>query len=665
MLSKCKISVAKTAGFCFGVDRAIKIVYNKLDIRNNIVTLGPIIHNRNVVDDLKAKGVEPVELDDVKAGQTVVIRSHGVSREVYDILEHRGAEVIDATCPYVAKIHKIALEKSEEGYTVLIAGDGNHPEVMGIRGHCMGESYVFNSCDDFENLVKRIDFSQKMLAILAQTTYNRNVWKELLPLFERYLPNATVFDTICSATSRRQAEAEELAKKADLMVIVGGKHSSNTLKLKSICDEYCKCVLVENAQELRELGLDLNGANFIGISAGASTPGYIIKEVQVTMDELVNNVDVNVDEEFNLEAIDKTLKKIYPGAKVEGTVESVDDAEVIVDIGTKHTGYVPLNELTDDPSKKPSDIVSVGDVIDLIVLKTSDTEGTVILSKRKVDAVLGLQKIKEAAENDEILEGVVTKVVKGGVLVTSNGVKVFIPASQAAPRRDFDLNELAKETVKFKVIEVKEGKQSAVGSIRAVAKEEKAAAQAKFFETAQVGAEVEGVVKSITDYGVFVDLGGVDGLVRRADLSWNRIKHPSDVVAIGDTVKVTIKDIDPETKKVSLTYKKDEENPWEIFKANYAEGQTVKATVVSITSFGAFAQIIDGIDGLIHISQIANQRVDNVADILSEGQEVECMITEIDADKKRISLSIRALLPDEDEEEYDESAEDTQAEDAE
>lgn len=667
MLKSCKIFVAKTAGFCFGVDRAIKIVYNKLDNRNNIVTLGPIIHNRNVVDDLKAKGVVPAELDEVREGQTVIIRSHGVGRDVYDILEQKGAEVVDATCPYVAKIHRIAQERSEEGYIVLIAGDGEHPEVMGIRGHCKGESYVFNSCDDFENLVKRVDFSQKKLAILAQTTYNRSVWKQLLPMFERCLPGAMVYDTICSATSKRQAEVEELARKADLMVIVGGRHSSNTLKLKSICDRYCKSVLVENADELRELDLDLNGANFIGISAGASTPGYIIKEVQVTMDELVNNVDVNVDEEFNLEAIDKTLKKIYPGAKVEGTVVSVDDTEVIVDIGTKHTGYVPLSELTDDSSKKPSDIVSLGDAIDLIVLKTSDTEGTVILSKRKVDAVLGLQKIKEAAENDEVLEGVVSKVVKGGVLVACNGVKVFIPASQAAPRRDFDLNELAKATVKFKIIEVKEGKQSAVGSIRAVAKEEKAAAQAKFFETAQAGSEVEGVVKSITDYGVFVDLGGVDGLVRRADLSWNRIKHPSDVVSIGDNVTVTIKDIDPETKKVSLTYKKDSENPWEIFKANYAEGQTVKATIVSITSFGAFAQIIDGIDGLIHISQIANQRVNNVADILSVGQEVECMITEIDTEKKRISLSIRALLSDDaddysDEAEYDDSADETTAE---
>ncbi|MBR1739009.1 MAG: bifunctional 4-hydroxy-3-methylbut-2-enyl diphosphate reductase/30S ribosomal protein S1 [Ruminococcus sp.] len=659
MLRNCKIFVAKTAGFCFGVDRAVKIVYNNLDNRNNVVTLGPIIHNPNVVDDLKARGVFPVEPEDVRAEHTVIIRSHGVPREVCEKLEKTGAELIDATCPFVSRIHKIAGERSAEGCTVLIAGDADHPEVIGIVSHCLGESYVFNSCDDFENLVKSVDFSKKKVAILSQTTYNKSIWKELCVLFERYLPEAVVYDTICNATSERQQEAESLAKKADLMVIAGGRHSSNTLKLKSICEKYCKTVLVENADELKKCNIDLTGANFIGISAGASTPAYIIEEVQHTMSELLNNVD----EEFNFEEeLEKTLKKIHTGMKVEGVVEEVGDTEVTVNIGTKHTGYVPLSELTDDPSKKPSDVVSVGDTIDLIVLKTSDNDGIVTLSKKKVDAVIGFQKVVEAKENDSVLEGVVTNVVKGGVLVSANGVKVFVPASQAAPRRDYDLNELLKQTVRFKILEVNEAKQRAVGSVRAVAKEEKAAAQAKFFETAAAGAEVEGVVKSITDYGVFVDLGGVDGLVRRADLSWNRIKHPSEVVSVGDKVTVRIKDIDPETKKVSLIYKKDSENPWEIFKANYEVGQDVKATVVSITSFGAFAQIIDGIDGLIHISQIANQRVNNVADILSVGQEVDCRITEIDTDKKRISLSIRALLADDEQEDYEDEADETEAE---
>ena len=646
MLTNCKICIAKTAGFCFGVDRAVKIVYNKLDNRHNVVTLGPIIHNRNVVADLEARGCKAVELSEVKKDNTVIIRSHGVGQAVYDALEEIGAEVVDATCPFVERIHKIAHEKSSQGYIVLIAGDALHPEVQGIRGHCVGESYVFNGCEEFENLVKSEDFSEKKVAILAQTTYNNRMWKSCCEEAKRLLPDALIFDTICNATAERQREARELAKKSDVMIIVGGKQSSNTHKLKAVCDEYCPCYLIENASELGNIDLSL--AKFIGISAGASTPAYIIKEVQQTMSEILNTID----EEFNFEEeLEKTLKKIHTGMKVEGVVTAINNGEVIVDIGTKHTGYIPVSELTDDPTKKPEDVVSVGETVALIVLKTNDQEGIVTLSKKKVDAALGFEKIVAAKEADAILEGVVTNVVKGGVLVATNGVKVFVPASQATPRRDFDLNELVKTTVKFKILEVNEAKQRAVGSIRIVAREERDAARAKFFESVQAGDVVTGEVKSITDYGVFVDLGGVDGLIRRADLSWTRIKHPSDVMNVGDKVEVTIKDIDDETKKVSLVYKKDSDNPWEIFKANYEVGTVCKATIVSITSFGAFAQIINGIDGLIHISQIANQRVNNVADILTVGQEVDVKITEIDLEKKRISLSMRALLPEEETEE--------------
>ncbi len=656
MLTNCKICTAKTAGFCFGVDRAVKIVYNKLDNRNNVVTLGPIIHNRNVVEDLEARGCKAVELSEVRKEHTVIIRSHGVGQAVYDKLNEIGAEVVDATCPFVERIHKIAHEKSSQGYEIFIAGDADHPEVAGIRGHCVGESYVFGSCEEFENLVKKQDFFTKKVAILAQTTYNNRMWKQCCEAAGRLLPEALIFDTICNATSERQREVRELAMKADAMIIVGGKHSSNTHKLKAVCDEYCPCYLIEEASDLGNIDLSL--AKFIGISAGASTPAYIIKEVQQTMSEMLNTVE----EEFNFEEeLEKTLKKIHTGMKVEGIVTAINNGEVIVDIGTKHTGYIPASELTDDPTLKTEDVVKVGEKVDLIVLKTNDQEGIVTLSKKKVDAALGFEKIVAAKEEDAVLTGTVTNVVKGGVLVASNGVKVFIPASQATPRRDFDLNELLKTSVSFKILEVNEGKQRAVGSIRIVAREEREAARAKFFENVHAGDAVTGEVKSITDYGVFVDLGGVDGLIRRADLSWKRIKHPSDVVSVGDKIEVTIKDIDEETKKVSLTYKKDSENPWEIFKANYEEGMVCKATIVSITSFGAFAQIIDGIDGLIHISQIANQRVNNVADILTVGQEVDVKITEIDLDKKRISLSMRALLPEEETEEAEE-IEETEAE---
>jgi 4-hydroxy-3-methylbut-2-enyl diphosphate reductase len=657
MLTDCKIFVAETAGFCFGVDNAVKIVYNELDNRNNVVTLGPIIHNTDVVEDLRSKGAVPLELEQVKKGQTVIIRSHGVGLDVYRKLEEKGVRIVDATCPFVARIHKIACEKSAQGCTVLVAGDGEHPEVIGIRAHCLGESYAFGSSQELEELVRTYDLESKKTVVLSQTTFSRPLWEECRALAEKMLPDAEIFDTICNATSKRQSEVEALAKKCDLMVIVGGSHSSNTQKLFLIASKYCKSIAVENAKSLREMRLDLSGVRSVGISAGASTPAYIIKEVEQTMSELIN------DEEFNWEEeMEKSLKPIHIGKRVTGTVLSVYNTEVYVDLGTKQQGVIPAGELTNDPNLKPEDVVKVGDELDLLVLKTNDQDGVVTLSKKKVDAAAGFEKIVAAKETDEVLTGVVKSVIKGGVLVNCNGVNVFVPASQAAPKRDFDLNELVNQEVSFKILEVNEGRQRAVGSIRVVAREAKAAAQTKFFENTQPGEEVEGVVKSITDYGVFVDLGGVDGLVRRVDLSWNRDKHPSDIVSVGDKITVRIKDIDPETKKISLIYKKDSENPWEIFKANYEVGQTITAKIVSITSFGAFAQIIDGIDGLIHISQIANKRVDNVNEVLTVGQEVECKITEVDLDKKRISLSIRALLPEEAEEEETETEVETEAE---
>lgn len=658
MLRECKIIVAKTAGFCFGVDNALKIVYNKLNSRHNVATLGPIIHNPNVVSDLEEKGVKAISLDEVSAGQgqTVVIRSHGVGRAVYDELEAKGAEVVDATCPFVARIHKLVFEHTKKGGAVLIAGNASHPEVEGITGHAAqgGRVFVFDGESELRKVISENKLEGSEVLLVSQTTYNKAVFEECAGTARELLPGIRTVGTICDATARRQEEARELAKNSDIMVIVGGRHSSNTKKLAEVCSQHCRTLLVETAAELDKK--DFEGAHRIGISAGASTPAYIIKEVQQTMSEMTKTTE---EEVFNFEEeLEKTLKKIHTGQKVEGYIIGIDaNGEVKVDIGTKHTGYIPAGELTDDPTLKPEDVVKVGDTVDLIVLKTSDSDGIVTLSKKKVDAQKGFEKIVEAKENDTALTGVVTNVVKGGVLVSAGGVKVFIPASQATARRDDDLNALLKKTVDFKILEVNEGKQRAVGSIRALLREKRALAQSEFFEKAEVGQVIEGEVKSVTEYGAFVDLGGVDGLVRKADLTWKRIKQPSDVVAVGDKVEVTIKDIDKETGKVSLTMKKDSENPWTIFKSQYEEGQTISAKIVSITSFGAFAQIIDGVDGLIHISQIANKRVDNVSDILKVGDEVEAKIIEINDEQKRISLSIRALLPEEEAEEAAETAE--------
>jgi 4-hydroxy-3-methylbut-2-enyl diphosphate reductase len=431
------------------------------------------------------------------------------------------------------------------------------------------------------------------------------------------------------------------------MIVIGGKHSSNTVKLYDVSAPYCTTYHIENADELNTL--DLFHAEKIGITAGASTPAHIIKEVVTTMDEILNKEMTEEDIDF-AQAIDETFKKLHTGARVKGYVMSVNNSEAIVDLGAKQTGSVPASELTNDPGKKPCDIVSVGDEIDLIVIKVSDQDGMATLSKKRVDEQAGLDKVIKAKEEGAVLTATVSGVVKGGVNVYYEGVRVFIPASQTGLPREASLDALKGQEVSFIILEAPERRKSAVGSIKAVLRKEKEAAKAKFWETAEVGQEFEGEVKSLTSYGAFVDLGGIDGMVHISELSWNRIKHPSQVVSVGDVLKVYIKDLDRENDRISLGYKKTEDNPWEKFKAEYQVGDVVTAKIVSITSFGAFAQIMDGIDGLIHISQLADRRVENVKDVVSVGDEVDVKIIGIDAENKRISISMRALLEDEEDE---------------
>ncbi|MCQ2459893.1 MAG: bifunctional 4-hydroxy-3-methylbut-2-enyl diphosphate reductase/30S ribosomal protein S1 [Ruminococcus sp.] len=650
-----KVTVAKSAGFCFGVDRAVKMVYGELENNTRVATLGPIIHNQDVVNDMNEKGARIIEsVSELEPDETVVIRSHGVGRKIYEEIAEKGNKMLDATCPFVARIHKIVAEKTAEGYFILIAGDKNHPEVQGIVGHCDENYQVFKDVFElnafFEKEYKKI---KKKLAIVAQTTYNIVVWSECINSIPKDDENIVIFDTICNATEARQSDAAELAKGSDIMLVVGGRHSSNTVKLYEVCSRYCKTYHIENSEELKHL--QLPESERIGITAGASTPAYIIKEVESKMAENINLA--NQDEEFDFaQAIDESFKKIHTGEKVKATVVAVNNTEVIVDLGTKHTGYVSLDDLTDDPSKKPSDIVSVGDEIDLVVIKVNDAEGTAALSKRKVDEQAGFEKIVKASEEGTVLEGIVQHVVNKGITLTAFGVRVFIPASLTGLPRGAELEQLLKKKVEFQVIEVTEGRKRAVGSIKAVQAAKRAEAVAKFWETAEVGATYTGKVKSLTSFGAFVDLGGIDGMVHISELSWKRIKHPSEVVSVGDTLEVYIKELDKEANRISLGYKKTEDDPWVIFQSQYEVGSTAKATIVSTTTFGAFAQIIDGIDGLIHISQISTEKVENVKDVLSVGQEVDVKIVDIDTDSKRISLSMRALLEDD----ADETAEDAE-----
>lgn len=650
------VTVAKTAGFCFGVQRAVDTVYQQLKESQltgfpKLYTLGEIIHNPQVVEELRSLGAVAVDsleqllMLEAQANPPVpvIIRSHGVPRSVYTALEQNSIPYIDATCPYVKLIQE-RVQNQPADSLVLIAGDAAHPEVQGIIGHCNATHVTFKSAAELQNLTESRPFLAKMNSILvAQTTFNTSEWQKCVKTAKKLYTNLKIFDTICKATLMRQTEAAQLAEVSDIMIVIGGRHSSNTGKLADICSRCCKTIWVETARELLSGQADevcqIGAGSRIGVTAGASTPVRIIKEVQKTMSEILKEEEMSFEE-----MLDQSFKSTYTGEKVKGIVTGIAPNEITVDIGTKHTGYVPLSELTSDPSLKPEDIVKKGDEIELIVMRVNDVEGTVMLSKKRLDAQAGFEKVMAAAGTGEVLSGTVTDVVKGGVLAVTEGVKVFIPASLSGVSKNDSLDQLLKQKVDFVIREVNEKRHRAVGSIKDVLKEQKKALEEKFWSEVEVGKRYQGVVKSLTSYGAFVDLGGVDGMVHISELSWLRIKHPSDVVKVGDVLDVYVKDIDTENKKISLGYKKTEDNPWEVLKRDYQIGDVVTAKVVSMTAFGAFAQIIPGVDGLIHISQISTERINKPQDVLTIGQEVQVKITDIDFEKKRVSLSMKALL---------------------
>lgn len=669
------LTVAKTAGFCFGVRRAVDTVYEQLEripstSSPKLFTLGEIIHNAQVVEELDSLGAVAVdslekllELEEQLSQQNrpyipVIIRSHGVPKKVYEALDSRSIPYIDATCPNVKRIQKI-VEEQPEGTLVLIAGDAVHPEIQGIIGHCNVTCVTFTSAKELAEFTENHANLSKMNSVMvAQTTFNTSEWQKCVETAKNLYTNLKIFDTICKATLMRQTEAAQLAEVSDIMIVIGGRHSSNTQKLSDICSRFTKTIWVETARELlsgqADVVCQIDAGSRVGVTAGASTPVRIIKEVQKTMSEILKEEEMSFEEMLN-----QSFKSTYTGEKVKGIVTGIAPNEITVDIGTKHTGYVPLSELTNDPSLSTEDIVKKGDEIELVVLRVNDVEGTVMLSKKRLDAQAGFEKVMAAAGTGEVLSGTVTDVVKGGILAVTEGVKVFIPASLSGVSKNEPLEQLLKQKVDFVIREVNEKRHRAVGSIKDVLKEQKKVLEDKFWSEVEVGKRYQGVVKSITSYGAFVDLGGVDGMVHISELSWLRIKHPSDVVKVGDVLDVYVKDIDVENKKISLGYKKTEDNPWEVLKRDYEVGSVVTAKVVSMTAFGAFAQIIPGVDGLIHISQISNERINKPQDVLTIGQEVQVQITDIDFEKKRVSLSMKALLENNAQEEAAEASEET------
>ena len=724
-----EIKIAEKAGFCFGVDRAVKIAYecpDKYEGRK-IYTYGMLIHNRDVNETLTQKGIICAEsIDEIPCGSVAIVRAHGITSDEYSLMAQKDIEIVDATCPYVKRIHTIVKREFESGRQIVIVGDKNHPEVKGINGWCQNSAVIVSDAENMDGILCKS--SKTPVSIVAQTTIRRENLKKVSEILKKHFTNANFFDTICNATAERQLAAAKLAAECEMMFVLGGKNSSNTEKLYEICREECpQTYKIENAKELNELShLLKKNILKVGVTAGASTPDSVIKEAKLTMTEIANEMNF-------AEALEETLKPLSTGDIVKGVVIGITPTEVQVDIDGKYDGIIPFAELTNDTSADIKSLVSVGDEVDVFVVHVSDRDGVVTLSKKKIDAEKGLRELEADFENATVLNGRIVEIVKGGVVTIAKGVRVFIPASEAAERFVEDLGSLLNTEAAFRIIKMdrdRRGRLRVVGSIKSVAKEisDKKAAEfwasaevnkkytgvvksltnfgafvdlggvdglihiselsdirikhpsevvkvgdtievyikelnkdenrvslvkelkevkeAAFWAGAEVGKTYNGVIKSLTSFGAFVDLGGVDGLVHISELSWDRIKHPSEVVKVGDTLEVYIKDINEETKKISLGHKKEEDSPW--FKAtkDLNVGDNIKCKIVRILPFGAFAEVAPHVDGLIHISQIANTRIAKPSDVLNIGDEVDAQVVEINNETKQIGLSMKVLLPD-------------------
>ena len=644
------VTVAKTAGFCFGVQRAVDMAEKACQQYGCIWALGDIIHNAHEVGRLEKLGVHKAEdVADIPDGVPVLIRAHGVPERVVQQLEQKGCRIVDATCPFVGKIHRIVREESEQGRRIIVIGSRNHPEVVGIQGWC-GTSEVYETPEELRAALEKIGKNGENLqkipvSVVAQTTINREIFDICGKIIKKQCTNAKIFGTICNATDERQAEARLLAGKSDIMIVIGDRKSSNTKRLYEISTSLCDHVLyIEDATGLT--GNEIQGMEqpFIGITAGASTPAWIIKEVRNIMSE---ETRIETGSEDFAAMLEESFKTLNTGDKVTGTVLKITPNEVHVDLGVKHAAYIPTHELSDDPSFNAEESIHVGDDIEAVVVRVNDAEGTIVLSKKRVDQMKGWESIEDAKENKTIIEGKVNEENKGGVVANAFGIRVFIPASQTGIPKGQPLSQLVGQTARFRITEINRQRKRVVGSIRQIQQEARKAAAEQIWNTIEIGNEYDGTVKSLTSYGAFVDIGGVDGMVHISELSWGRIKHPSEVVSVGDKVKVFVIGLDKENKKISLGYKREEDNPWNVFKSKYDIGSVAEVKILKFMPFGAFAEIVPGVDGLIHISQIADHRIAKPEDELEVGQVVEAKIIDINDEKKKVSLSIRALLEDE------------------
>ncbi len=636
------VILAKSAGFCFGVKRAVDTVYEQIrQAKQPIYTYGPIIHNEEVVKDLEKKGVHVIEsLEELEAlpKGTVIIRSHGVGKAVYEQIEKSGFEIVDATCPFVLKIHRLVQEYGAKGYHIVIVGNGSHPEVEGIKGWAADyEVTVLASKEETEKFSVN---NEKKVCIVSQTTFNYNKFQELVEIIREKGYDIIVLNTICNATEERQTEAGHISKEVDAMIVIGGRTSSNTQKLFEICNK--ECANTYYIQTVDDLDLErLKSVNNVGITAGASTPNNIIEEVQKRMSELTFE-----------QMLEESFKTIRNGEVVEGTVIDVKPDEIVLNIGYKADGIITRNEYTNESNVDLTTLVSVGDTMEAKVLKVNDGEGQVLLTYKRLAAEKGSKRLEEAFENKEVLTAKVTQVLDGGLCVVVDETRVFIPASLVSDTYEKDLTKYKDQEIEFVISEFNPRRRRIIGDRKQLLVEKRAEMQKELFAKIKVGDVMEGTVKNVTDFGAFIDLGGADGLLHISEMSWGRVENPKKVFNVGDVVKVFIKDIN-ETK-IALSMKFPESNPWNGAAEKYAVGNIVTGKVARMTDFGAFVELSEGVDALLHVSQISKDHVEKPSDVLKVGQEIEAKVVDFNEAEKKISLSMKALLTSEESEESEE-----------
>ena len=657
-----EILLAENSGFCFGVRQAIEKTEEQINlkksgkIKGRIFTCGPLIHNRLVTDDLAERGVGIItSAGEAEPGDVVIVRSHGESKAFFEDAQSRGITVIDATCPFVRKIQLLAEEAHHDGRKIIIVGDREHPEVMGINGWCENSAVIVNSPEEAESVTGDNYF------LVCQTTIKKELLDEITQILSKNNVGFEARNTICSATTLRQTSCSSLAECCDAMVVIGGKDSSNTRKLYQIAKKVCKnAYFIEKNEDLPLH--QLKKYNKIGVAAGASTPECVIKEVIATMSE--NITEVNEMNMMDLmDDIEKSLRLPRIGETVNGKVHQVTDKEIIVNMGCKKDGVIPKEEVTLEGDQKLTDLFKEGDEIQAKVIKTDDGDGVILLSKKKLEVNEHWNEIIEAYENKTTINVKVVKQVNGGVIAAYKEATGFIPLSQLSDKYVENAEEFIGQelTVRIKKVDQKRGR--AVFSHRDILEEEKKKKLDEIWDSLHVDDIVEGKVMRFTDYGAFVDLGGIDGLLHISEISWGKLKHPQEVLKIGDIVKVKILSMNREKGKISLGLKQTMPEPWSVIEENYQVGQVVSGKVVQIKEYGAFVELEPGLDGLVHISEVANKRVNDISEELTVGQTVEAKILDIDTERKRISLSIKQALPAE-AEEAEEAPAEAEAEEA-